>query len=369
MSGSMPAQRLQIGATRKGREMKNGSALKMLVSVIALTVIAPRTSSAQDAASFFKGKTITINIGSSTGGGLDTYGRLVARHLGKHIPGNPTVIASNAPGAGGNIVALRLYSVAPKDGTQIGLTFPAVLIDPLLNESIRKDYDPTKFNYIGSAHAEVLVCFVRNDVAPKTPQDLLSQELIVGSTAPGSTTWDYPTVENHVLGTKLRVITGYKGSREVTLAVEKGEVQGICGVGWGTIKVQYPEVLSGKLFGRIFAQEDIKGHRELNSAGVPLMSDLVKTDDDRQILQMLYAQSEFSRPFILPPGVPAERVQVLRKAFDETMRDPDLLGEAQKLSLDVDSSSGEEVQAQVAKMYESPPNVIERMKKALGREK
>jgi tripartite-type tricarboxylate transporter receptor subunit TctC len=284
----------------------------------------------------------------------------VARHLGKHIPGNPAVIPSNSPGAGGNIVALRLYNVAPKDGTQIGLTFPAVLVDPLLNASVRKDYDPTKFNYLGSAHAEVLVCFVRSDAPVKTPQDLKTQELIVGSTAPGSTTWDYPTVENNVLGTKLRVITGYKGSREVTLAVEKGEVQGICGVGWGTIKVQYPEVLSGKVFGRIFAQEDMRGHRELNNAGVPLMGSLAETDEDRQALQMLYAQSEFSRPFILPPGVPDDRVQVLRKAFDETMKDPDLLGEAQKLNLDVDASTGEEVQAQVAKMYETPHEVIER---------
>jgi tripartite-type tricarboxylate transporter receptor subunit TctC len=342
---------------------------KTLVPGALAALISAAPVLAQDDAAFFKGKTITINIGSSTGGGLDTYGRLVARHLGKHIPGNPTVIPQNAPGAGGNIVAGRLYNLAPKDGTQIGLTFPGVLVEPLLSEGGRKEYDPTKFNYLGSAHAEVLVCFVRNDAPAKSPQDLLSQELIIGATAPGSTTWDFPAVENGVLGTKLKIVTGYKGSREVTLAVEKGEVQGICGVGWGTIKVQYPDVLSGKSFGRIFVQEDTKGHRELTGAGVPLMIGLAKTDEDRQALQMLYAQSGFSRPFILPPGVPAERVALLRKAFDATMQDPELLAEAQKMRLDVDAGTGEEVQALAARMYETPPNVIERLKKALGRNK
>jgi tripartite-type tricarboxylate transporter receptor subunit TctC len=339
----------------------------VLAAIAALISLGPAI--AQDEAAFFKGKTITINIGSSTGGGLDTYGRLVARHVGKHIPGNPTVIPQNVPGAGGNIVAGRLYNVAPKDGTQIGLTFPGVLVEPLLSEGGRKEYDPTKFNYVGSAHAEVLVCFVRHDAPVKSPQDLLTQELILGATAPGSTTWDFPAVENGVLGTKMKIVTGYKGSREVTLAIEKGEVQGICGVGWGTIKVQYPEVLAGKLFARIFAQEDIKGHRELTGAGVPLMIALAKTDEERQALQMLYAQSGFSRPFILPPGVPAERVALLRKAFDETMKDPELLAEASRMNLDVDASTGDEVQGLVARMYETPPNVIERLKKALGRNK
>ena len=338
-------------------------------ALVFAVLAASAPSFAQDAESFFKGKTVTINIGSSTGGGLDTYGRLVARHLGKHIPGNPTVIPANLPGAGGNIVASRIYNVAAKDGTQIGLPFPSTLVEPLLSEGGRKEYDPNKFNYIGSAHAETLVCLMRTDAPVKTPQDLLATEVIIGATAAGSTTADFPAMTNGVLGTKMKVITGYKGSRDVTLAVEKGEVQGICGLGWSTVKVQYPDVLKGDMFAKVFAQEDMEGHPELNKLGVPLMISLAKTDDDRQAMQMFYGQNAFARPFILPPGVPAERVALLRKAFAETMKDPELLAEAQKMNIDVEPNTGEQVQALVAKMYETPPAVIERVKKAIGRNK
>jgi tripartite-type tricarboxylate transporter receptor subunit TctC len=343
--------------------------LRTALTLAAFAAGIPGPASAQDVASFFSGKTVTVNIGSSTGGGLDTYGRLVARHLGKHIPGNPTVIAANVPGAGGNIVAGRLYNVAAKDGTQIAVTFPSVLVEPLLSETGRKDFDANKFNYIGNAHAEVLVCVMRNDAPVRTPEDLLSQEVLIGATAPGSTTADFPAMTNGILGTKMKVIGGYKGSREVTLAVEKGEVQGICGLGWSTVKVQNPDVLTGKSYARVFAQEDMDGHRELNTARVPLMITLAKTEEDRQAMQMFYAQNAFARPFILPPGVPADRVAILRKAFEVTMKDPELLAEAEKMRINVDASTGEEVQALVAKMYETPPQVIERVKKAIGRNK
>lgn len=316
---------------------------------------------------FFKGKTITINIGSSAGGGLDVYGRLVARYFGRHIPGNPNIVASNLPGAGGKVVAGRLFNVAARDGTQIGIVFPGILVEPLLLETVRKEYDPTKFNYIGNAHAEVLVCFIRNDTPAKTPADLTAHELIIGATAPGSTTWDYPAVTNNVLHTKFKIVTGYKGSREVTLAVEKNEAQGICGVGFSTVKIQYPDAVKGNGFARIFAQEDMKGHPDLNKAGVPLMLDLVKNDADRNAMRMLYAQSSFARPLILPQDVPADRVAILRKAFNETMKDPELLAEAAKMNIDVLPSTGEEVQMHVAEMYRTPPEVVARVRAALGR--
>ena len=347
--------------------MSMTSRTALVLAALAVTAYAP--AAAQDAAGFFAGKTVTVNIGSSTGGGLDTYGRLVTRHLGKHIPGNPTVIAANVPGAGGNIVAGRLYNVAPKDGTQIAVTFPSVLVEALLSETGRKDFDANKFNYIGNAHAEVLVCVMRTDAPVQKPEDLLEKEVLIGATAPGSTTADFPAMTNGILGTKMKIIAGYKGSREVTLAVEKGEVQGICGLGWSTVKVQNPDVLTGKSYARVFAKEDMDGHRELNAIGVPLMIALAKSEEDRQAMQMFYAQNAFARPFILPPGVPADRVAALRKAFEATMKDPELLAEAEKMRIDVDASTGEEVQALVAKMYETPPAVIERVKKAMARNK
>ena len=338
---------------------------KPLALVLALSVAwFAETASAQTLS--LKDKTVTIAIASSTGGGLDTYGRLVARHFGKHIPGNPTVVPQNVPGAGGNVVAGHLYNVAPKDGTYIGVTFPSVIVDPLLSETARKEYDPTKFNYIGNAHSEVLVCLVRRDASVKTLEDLRTKELIIGATAPGSTTADFPTVTNRILGTRLKIINGYKGSREVTLGIESGEVQGICGLGWSTVKVQFPHILEGMDSAYVFAQEDLKGHATLVAAGVPLMINLARNERERQAMTMFYSQNAFARPFILPPGVTAGRVAMLRKAFEETMRDPDLLADAEKMNIDVVPSNGEELERVINAMYATPPNVIDDIRKALA---
>jgi tripartite-type tricarboxylate transporter receptor subunit TctC len=324
---------------------------------------------AQDAdalAKLFRDKNVTIGIGSSAGGGLDTYGRLVSRHLGKHLPGNPSVVVSNMPGAGGNVVANNLWTTAPKDGTFMGITFPSVIIDPLLAENHR-GYDPTKFAYVGNANAEVLVCLVRRDAPAKKPEDVLSNEIIIGATAPGSTTSDFPVIEKGLLGAKYRIVTGYQGSREVTLAVEKGEVQGICGLGWSTVKVQYPDVLKGSMPFGVFAQEDVKGHPELNALGVPLMMSLAKTEEDRRAMTMFLAQNAFSRPFILPAGVAPDRVALMRKAFAETIADPELQEDAHRMNIDAVPTSGEELQKTIDAMYATPKTIVERVRKSMGR--
>ena len=317
-------------------------------------------------ARFYKDKTVTIAVGSSPGGGLDTFGRLLSRHMGKHIPGKPTVVVSNVPGAGGNVLANNLYTLVPKDGTYMGITFPSVIIDPLLSENHR-GYDPTKFNYIGNANAEVLVCLLRRDVGVKGLEDFLKADLIIGATAPGSTTADFPMIVKGLLGAKFRLVTGYQGSREVTLAIEKNEVQGICGLGWSTVKVQYPDILKGEMFASVFAQEDLKGHPELNAMKVPLIYSLAKSDEDKQALQMFYAQNAFSRPFILPPGVPADRVEALRKIFLETIADPELQADARKMNIEAVPTSGAELQQIIANMYATPPAIVARVKKGMGR--
>ena len=317
-------------------------------------------------AKFYKDKTVTIAVGSSPGGGLDTFGRLLSRHMGKHIPGKPNVVVSNVPGAGGNVLANNLYTLVPKDGTYMGITFPSVIIDPLLSENHR-GYDPTKFNYIGNANAEVLVCLLRRDVGVKSLEDFLRADLVIGATAPGSTTADFPMIVKGLLGAKFRLVTGYQGSREVTLAIEKNEVQGICGLGWSTVKVQYPDILKGDMFATVFAQEDLKGHPELNAIKVPLIYSLAKTDEDKQALQMFYAQNAFSRPFILPPGVPADRVEALRKIFLETIADPELQAEARKMNIEAVPSSGAELQQVIANMYATAPAVVAHVKKGMGR--
>ncbi len=343
--------------------------LKSAVLAAALPALLCASARAQEADAltrFFKDKTVTIGVGSSAGGGLDTFGRLVSRHIGRHIPGNPNVIVSNMPGAGGNLLANHLYGPAPKDGTFMGVTFPSVIIDPLLSENHR-GYDPTKFNYLGNANPEVLVCLMRQDAPARTLEDILTKEIIIGATAPGSTTADFPAIAKGLLGAKFRIVAGYQGSREVTLAIEKGEVQGVCGLGWSTVRVQYPDMLEGKMFARVFAQEDMKGHAQLNAAGVPMMASLAKTDADRRALEMFYTQNAFSRPFILPPGVAAERVAALRAVFLATINDPQLQAEAAKMRIDAEATSGGDLQKTIAAMYASPPDIVARVRKAMGR--
>jgi tripartite-type tricarboxylate transporter receptor subunit TctC len=345
--------------------------LKKLLTASALAAVLETPAMAQtfDAAAFYKGKNVNILVASSTGGGLDTYARLVSRHFHKHIPGTPTMVVQNLPGAGGNIVANNIYNIAPKDGTTMGVTFPSVIVDPLLTEGVQRSYDATKFNYIGNAHSEVLVCLIRKDAPVSKIEDLRTTELIIGATAPGSTTADFPKIANGILDTKLKIVAGYKGSREVTMGIESKEVQGICGLGFSTVKVQYPDILTSNPFARIFAQEAMSGHPVLNKAGVPMMLSLARNDEERAAMQMFYGQNSFACPFILPPNVAPERVALLRKAFDETMKDPELLAEAEKMNIDVVPSDGETVTKIVNAMYATPPAVIARVKAALERAK
>ncbi|MGE5539142.1 MAG: Bug family tripartite tricarboxylate transporter substrate binding protein [Gemmatimonas sp.] len=342
--------------------------MRTAISAVAIAVVLAASPAAAQTAPF-KDKTVTILVGSSTGGGLDTFARLTQRHLGKHLAGNPSVVVTNMPGAGGGVVAQHLYRKAPADGTTMAIAFPSVIVDPLLNEALRRDYDPTKFIYVGNANAEVLVCMLRNDVPLGSLKEFTEREFVIGATAPGSTTADFPKMSNGILGTKFKLVTGYKGSRDVTLAMERNEVQGICGLGWSTVKVQYPDIVTGTAFARVVAQEDNKGHPELHAKGVPLMATLARNDEERQALEMFYAQNAFSRTFILPPNVPDDRVRIQRSAFMATMADPDLLADAQRMNVDVGPTTGEEVQAVVARMYATPKPVVDRVRHAMERDK
>jgi hypothetical protein len=339
----------------------------MIVAAAGLFAMLGPAHGQDAAAGLFKDKVVTILVGAATGGGLDTYARLLSRHLQKHIPGHPTVVVSNQPGAGGGIVARTVYSTAPKDGTTIGLVFPSVLIDPLYSDAARP-FDANQFRYIGNANAETPLCFLRRDAPVKTPQDLLTTEIVLGGTTPGSAVVDFPNVSKNLLGLKWRLIPGYKATRDVLHAAESGEVQGICGIGWATIKVALPDSLAGKSFGRPFLQEDNTGHPELNAAGIPLMAKaLAKTDEQRAVLRFLYEQNAISRPFILPPGVPDDRLQALRTAFMATARDPELQAEATKMRIDVEPITGEAVQGIVRSMYDTPTSIVQRLKRLLDR--
>lgn len=318
---------------------------------------------AQDAvAQFFRGKQINLYVGSSAGGGYDTYARLLARRFGSFIPGNPTVVPQNMPGAGSNKLAAYMYAVAPKDGTAIGAIFSGAILQPLLGDPVQ--HDPSKFIYLGNANTEVFLCISRKDAAVQTFKDALSHELIVGATNEGGSSRDFTAMLDNLLGAKLRIVTGYPGSNEMLLALERNEVQGVCGLGWSSIAPQRARLLDSGLT-RVLVQLASTGHPELNRMGVPLAIDFARNEDDRKAMELVFSQLTFGRPFILPPGVPLERVTALRRAFMQALQNPEAVTEARGMELDLDPLAGEAVQADVAKAYAMPPRIIERARQSL----
>jgi tripartite-type tricarboxylate transporter receptor subunit TctC len=268
------------------------------------------------------------------------------------------------PGAASNIAAAFVYNVAPKDGTTIGALQTAAVLDPLFADKARLKHDSSKFIYLGSATVDYYICVVRADAGVKDFKDALIHEVIMGASAPGTSTRDFPALLNNAVGTKFRIVAGYPGTREITLAIEKGEVQGVCGFSWSSLSAQRPDWLS-KGFVRVLVQENPTGHPEVNRMGVPHATDFAKTPQDRAIMELVYSSEIFGRPYVLPPGVPAERVAALRKAFLDTLSDPELKAEGDKLGLDLDPISGEELQEIAAKMYATPADIVERAKQAV----
>lgn len=336
-----------------------------LLGVLLLLASAGGALAQDSVAQFYKGKTITIIVSSSPGGGYDLYGRMIARHIGKHIPGNPSLIVSNMPGAASNVAAAHIYNVAPKDGTVIGALFMGAVVEPLFSGRVRTTHDMSKFNYIGNANKDVYVCLIRADAPVKGFGDALEKELIVGGTAEGASTRDFPELLKNLLGAKFKIVAGYPGSRQINLAMERGEVQGGCGQSWSSVSATYPAWFKeGKI--KVLAQEDTHGYPELNKQGVPLTRDFAKNDEQRHILDLVYSQTVFGRPYVVGPEVPKERVDALRKAFIAAMNDPELKAEAKRIEVDVDAIGGEELQAQLAKIYATPPDILEKARRAMA---
>lgn len=337
-------------------------------AVTAAALLAAATAhdaAAQDpVAQFYKDKTVTFIAGSSAGGGVDLYTRMLARHMGKHLPGNPKVVPQNMPGAGSVAAAAHIYSNAPKDGTQIAMTLAGAILDPLTGGA-KRTYEPTRFNYIANANRETGVCVVRADAPVKTFADAFKTELILGGTGPGSAVTDYPLFLRNVFGAKIKYVGGYPGSREVALAVQKGELHGVCGLAWSSAKLQYPEVLTPGGPYHVILQEDVKSNAALDKLGAPLVMTLVKTEEDRKLAEVFYSQGQLNRVIFAPPEVPADRVAALRKAVMDTLADPELLAEAGKMKADVEPSPGAEIQDIVARIFGSSPELVERLKKSV----
>jgi len=339
------------------------AAATRLAAVSLLALIATPVAAQSDPASFYKGRNVDLIIGAAPGGGHDIYARSIAHYIGKHIPGNPNIVPKNMPGAGSNKAAAFIYNVAPKDGSVFGAIFPGAIMDPLTGDKTQVQHDPQKFNYLGTANKEVRVCAVWHTAPAQTFKEVFTKETILAASAEGGATADYAAVLDAVLGTKFKVVKGYPGTRDMTLAIERGEAHGLCGYAWTSLKTQNAEWVRDKKI-KVILQTAFEGDPELNQMGVPLVWDFVKNDDDKKVIELLLAQQVFGRPYVAPPGVPEPIVKTLRTAFTATMKDPDYMAEAKKLGLDTDAGTGEEVQELVKKVYATPPAVVQRLVKA-----
>jgi len=332
--------------------------ISSIAAIIALASGAhPAAAQEQD---FFKGKTVSILIGFGPGGANDVWARTIAKHIANHLPGHPTVVPQNAPGAGGLKLMNTLYNVSPKDGTAIGLVNRGIPLEPLLGGK-GTQFDPMKMTWIGSPDKDITVCAARKDAPVQTMQDLFSKELVVGATGSGADTAIYPEFLSELIGMKFRTIKGYPGSKDISLAMERNEVQGIC-LAYDSLQRQ-TLAREGKI--NILFQAALKPDPRLKN--VPVGTDLARSEEDRQALQLFFARVALGRPFVAPPGLSKARATTLRTAFDETMKDPQFLADAKKQDLSVDAITGQEIADIIASVYRTPKDIVERTSEALGR--
>lgn len=315
------------------------------------------------AADYYEGKRINIVVGSDAGGGHDLYARVIARHMPKHIPGKPTIIVQNMPGAGSAKAAEYLATVAPKDGTAIAAIFPGAIVGPLLDEQMKVRYDPKQLVYLGTADSGTRVCATFQSSKSKTFKDAQAGKTIVGATAAGGSTRDYPLFLNTLAGTKFDVVSGYKGTVDITLAMERGEVDGVCGIEWSSLRSQKADWLrDGKL--NVLLQMGLEPEPALTQMKVPVVWDFIGAEH-RPVVELIVAQQVFQRPYIAAPGTPDEQIKILRDAFMATMHDKEFLAEAEKADIGITPLSGAQVQDLVKKLYGSAPDIVDRARKAM----
>jgi tripartite-type tricarboxylate transporter receptor subunit TctC len=334
------------------RLLRNGTSMAVAVAVTLSS--AAQTAAAQE--DFYRGKQITLVIGLGAGETYDLYARLLARHLSKYIPGEPLIIPSNKPGAGSLNAVNSLYNTAPRDGTMIGIGNRFVPLMPLLNMS-GAQFDALKFNYIGSMARETGVCIARKDSGFRSMEDTKTREFMVGTTGAGAEMTTFNATMSKMLDARLKVVRGYLTSTEIDLAIERGELQGRCGVSFGSLRVNKPEWLE-KNYVTVLIQLGLVKHPDLPD--VPLLIDVVKSPDDRAALELMLTPFDMARPFFAPPGVPAERIEILRKAFDAAMKDPTLIEDAAKQRLELEPMTGADMQAAFTRLHALPPPVLER---------
>ena len=311
---------------------------------------------ADPVANFYRGKTVQVLVGFGPGGGYDLYARTLARYMGRHIPGNPTMVPQNMPGAGGVKAMNYLYNVARKDGTVIGTFARGLPIEPLLGHAQGTQYDATKFGWIGSVSDEVSICAYWNTSGIKTWKDMQTKPSTIGASAAGADSEIFPTVLKNLFHLPTKVVTGFSnGGADIVLGMERGEVGGRCGWSWSSLLSENKQLLDGKKI-NIVLQLALKKHEDLPD--VPSVMDLPTTAENKAALKLIVSRQSIARPFTAPPGLPAPRLEALRAAFDATTKDPQFLAEAKRLQLEVRPVSGTDVEKLIKELYATPKDVV-----------
>jgi tripartite-type tricarboxylate transporter receptor subunit TctC len=329
---------------------------------LALAALLVGPARAQSVEEFYKGKTINLIVGFSVGGGYDLYARQLARHMSKHIPGKPTIIAQNMSGAGSLRAANYLFTAAAKDGTVFGTFARTTGINPLLESGAT--FDATKFSWLGSVTNDVSTCVTWHTTPIKTWQDFIDKPVTLGGQGPSSEPDIFANIYKNVFGAKVKLVAGYPGTNEITLAMERGEVDGLCGLSWSTMKTRHAQWMRDKKI-NIIVQASFKLLPELT--GVPLVLHQTTDLEKLQILRLFLGAQEMARPFAAPPGIPEDRKAALIAAFDATMKDPEFLAEAEKMNLDVNPVTAKELDQLLAEAYATPKDVLRKAAQAVAK--
>ena len=328
----------------------------MLVTPLLAALLSASATPATAQPDTLAGKSVQMIIGFGPGGGYDLWGRTVGRHIGRHLRGNPNVIAQNMPGAGSYAAASYIFNIAPKDGTVLGIIARDAALGPLSGAAGAR-FDPLKLSWIGTPTKETNVCIAFHTAQVKTAQDLYQKELILGDTGPGTGTRSYPKVLSELLGMKFKVVGGFKSSVEVFLAMERGEVEGIC-ESLDSIKNRRPDWIATKKIA-VLLQGGAEPNPELKD--VPFVLDLARTPEQKQAIEFLYAGQGIGRPFVAPPDLPADRLKMLRDAFSATMKDADFAADAKRSNLELEPEDGEHLAALIAKIYATPRPIVDKV--------
>ena len=337
-----------------------GTVLRVVTTAAVMIGLGLGLAGRAGADDYYKGKTVSLYVGSSAGGTNDITTRLVGAHIGAHLGGDPTIVIKNMPGAGSRKLAAYLYSVAPKDGTEFGNVERPISTESLLDAKVNNPFDVLKLTWIGSPMQETLVCVVWHTAKVQTVEDLLSKEFIVATPSSAGGEAMIAGVLNSLVGAHLRSISGYPGGAEMNLAMQRGEVDGRCGLGWGAIQANYSQWLRDNQM-KVLVQFSVDKLPDL--ANVPSVYDMLKSDDDRKVLDLILAAQKLGRPFVAPPDMPQDRKIALRTAFEQTLRDPAFIAGAERQKIDLQLLRGEEIEQILQRAYATPPPIISRAAK------